>query len=110
MSYRTHISLTAILGASVTRVWRLLSNRQKVSRLHDLTDAQLRDIGLTRSDVRRASQISFLVDPTRVLNSWARERSLAAQLPDPKPVLQSPLLGDPKFTDMTSCPAPRLAA
>ena len=68
----THIAIHPIfahLGQSVVRAWQVFTNRRHVSELKHWSDEQLKDIGLTRSDVRRALAVPFYVDPTTVLSS-----------------------------------------
>lgn len=57
--------------ALAARVWRLLVNRRQVNKLEDLSDAQLADIGLNRSDVRSAKRTSLFTDPSFVLSEFA---------------------------------------
>jgi uncharacterized protein YjiS (DUF1127 family) len=72
------LSLTARLTLAfgkVASVWRVLRNRREVSRLGDLTDAQLMDIGLTRLDLESALTTStFFEDPSSHLTNSARRR------------------------------------
>lgn len=63
------------LVALVARVWRVHRNRRKTVHLSTLTDAQLKDIGLTRGDVRRALARPFLEDPSTLLTEWATTRT-----------------------------------
>ncbi|MEJ8473603.1 DUF1127 domain-containing protein [Roseibium algae] len=110
MSTSTTHTLITTFGSMVTRAWRLLVNRRQVNRLHHLTDAQLEDIGLTRSDLRCAKQVSLFTDPSHVLSEWARERSLekralaSAQLPKASAKTEAHKSGP------MSCPDHRLAA
>ncbi|EJZ20333.1 DUF1127 domain-containing protein [Rhizobium sp. Pop5] len=58
--------------ASIFRVFR---NRMEINRLHDLSDTQLRDIGLTRADLTSAFLAStFFEDPSEHLTRSARNR------------------------------------
>ncbi|MDP2733756.1 MAG: DUF1127 domain-containing protein [Hoeflea sp.] len=50
---RTSIAQTAI--AAATALLRLRHTRRNAWMLHRLSDAQLRDIGLTRSDIGRVA-------------------------------------------------------
>ena len=57
-------------------VWRVLRNRWAASRLHDLDDHQLDDIGLTRYDVMKATHGSGIFDdPAALLSETARLRA-----------------------------------
>jgi len=62
----------------VARVWRVHRNRRKVEQLANLTDAQLKDIGLTRGDVRRALALPLFADPSALLNEWSADRRLSS--------------------------------
>ncbi len=99
MTYTAGTKPTATFMALVTRVWRLAVNRRQVNQLSNLTDAQLEDIGLTRSDLRCARQVSLFNDPSQVLSAWARERSLEKQLPKRQSVT-------PAFSQRSVEPAP----
>jgi len=62
--------------AKMASVWRVLRNRREVSRLSDLTDVQLMDIGLTRLDLESALTTStFFEDPSSHLTKSARRRT-----------------------------------
>lgn len=89
MTYPAGTHPTAAFTALVSRVWRLAVNRRQVNRLSNLTDAQLEDIGLTRSDLRCARQVSLFSDPSQILGEWARERSLEKQLSKRQSVLSA---------------------
>ena len=58
--------------ASVLRVFR---NRMEINRLHELDDNQLKDIGLSRTDLTSAFLAStFFEDPSEHLTKSARNR------------------------------------
>jgi uncharacterized protein YjiS (DUF1127 family) len=58
--------------ASVLRVFR---NRMEINALHELDDKQLKDIGLSRSDLNSAFLTStFFEDPSDQLTRSARNR------------------------------------
>ncbi|KQV68281.1 DUF1127 domain-containing protein [Rhizobium sp. Root1220] len=58
--------------ASVLRVFR---NRMEINRLHELDDYQLRDIGLSKTDLTSAFLAStFFEDPSDHLTRSARNR------------------------------------
>jgi uncharacterized protein YjiS (DUF1127 family) len=70
--------------APVRPVWNLakslvqrLQNRRAVLALLDWDDRALRDIGLTRADVRLALGLPFMEDPSARLQAWALERRAA---------------------------------
>jgi len=53
------VSLPVILGMIIAQMSHRSEKRRSRSILRDLTDGQLHDIGLTRSDVRRELAKSF---------------------------------------------------
>jgi uncharacterized protein YjiS (DUF1127 family) len=57
---------------------RRIVNRTKANSLLDLDDHQLADIGLTRSDVRKALNLGLREDPTTRLAQLARIASVKA--------------------------------
>lgn len=68
----THTASTpffALLGQMVARAWRVFNNRRQFAELKDWSDEQLKDIGLTRSDVRRALAQPFYTDPTSLVSA-----------------------------------------
>jgi uncharacterized protein YjiS (DUF1127 family) len=74
-----------IRPAVTTRVWngtvglfRAWRNRLAFRRLGELTDAELADIGLTRGDLRVATDVPFGADPTVKLHSLVRQRAATA--------------------------------
>ncbi|MES0880256.1 DUF1127 domain-containing protein [Roseibium sp. SCP14] len=67
----THTATTpffAPFGQMAARAWRVFNNRRQYAELKYWTDEQLKDIGLTRGDVRRALAQPFYVDPSSILN------------------------------------------
>jgi len=73
----THSATTpvfALLGQLAARVWRVFNNRRQFAELSDWSDEQLKDIGLTRSDVRRALALPFYSDPTSLVSGSAAQR------------------------------------
>ncbi|ARO28834.1 hypothetical protein NXC14_CH00838 [Rhizobium sp. NXC14] len=61
--------------APLTFLFRVFRNRMEINALHDLNDAQLRDIGLTRADLTSAFLAStFFEDPSEHLTRSARNR------------------------------------
>ncbi|GAB2185730.1 DUF1127 domain-containing protein [Roseibium sp. LAB1] len=90
----THTASTpffALFGQMVARVWRVLNNRRQFAELNDWSDEQLKDIGLTRSDVRRALAQPFYTDPTSLVNESSALRETlgysAANSAQDKPVM-----------------------
>ncbi len=69
MRHTVSIPFLALSGQLVTRAWRVFKNRRQFAELKYWTDEQLKDVGLTRSDVRRAMAQPFYTDPTSLLNS-----------------------------------------
>ena len=53
---------------------RALLNRRELTRLGDLTDYELADIGLKRADIELAMRSPLAVDPTAQLSALAHER------------------------------------
>jgi len=69
----TRVTTTFAMLISVCRVLR---NRTEINRLQDLDDNQLRDIGLTRSELHSALLgSSFFEDPSSHLTQSARRRA-----------------------------------
>ncbi|MBB4115641.1 hypothetical protein CO662_09460 [Rhizobium anhuiense] len=61
--------------APLASLFRVFRNRMEINALHDLNDTQLRDIGLTRSDLTSAFLAStFFEDPSEHLTRSARNR------------------------------------
>ncbi|MGR9391864.1 DUF1127 domain-containing protein [Rhizobium leguminosarum] len=59
----------------LTSLFRVFRNRMEINGLHDLNDTQLRDIGLTRTDLTSAFLAStFFEDPSEHLTRSARNR------------------------------------
>ncbi|UES37238.1 DUF1127 domain-containing protein [Roseibium aggregatum] len=90
----THTASTpffALFGQMVARVWRVSKNRRQFAELNDWSDEQLKDIGLTRSDVRRALAQPFYTDPTSLVNGSSALRETigysAANSAQDKPVM-----------------------
>ncbi|GAB4518040.1 MAG: hypothetical protein Tsb0019_18010 [Roseibium sp.] len=74
----------------VARAWRVFNNRRQFAELKDWSDEQLKDVGLTRSDVRRALARPFYMDPTALVNGAVAQRpvDLPANAPQAKPALR----------------------
>ena len=76
LSFTARVTTTFAMLISALRVLR---NRVEVSRLQDLDDNQLRDIGLTRAELHSALQTSsFFEDPSAHLTQSARRRARTA--------------------------------
>ncbi|MCT8998778.1 DUF1127 domain-containing protein [Chelativorans intermedius] len=75
------IADTARLGFATRLVrmgvqaWRLWANRRAMRQLREMSDWELRDIGLEPEDIARAYQVPIYDDPTRRLQQIARERA-----------------------------------
>ena len=54
---------------------RAIRNRREIYRLGAMTDAELADIGLTRTDLHVAVRTPFGIDPTACLGSLAAGRA-----------------------------------
>jgi uncharacterized protein YjiS (DUF1127 family) len=60
---------------AVANFYRAWKNRRAFYRLGDMSDTELADIGLTRSDLHVAVDIPFGSDPTAKLRSIAVDRA-----------------------------------
>ncbi|MBN9073785.1 MAG: DUF1127 domain-containing protein [Rhizobiales bacterium] len=60
----------------VAKLYRTWQNRRAVYRLGELSDTELADIGLRRSDLYVAIQTPFGADPTERLGVIAEARSM----------------------------------
>jgi len=89
MSHSATTNLIASTGHLVATVWRVFKNRRQVINLSTFSDSQLKDIGLTRGDVRRALQLSLFSDPSLVLSSWAAQHYLSARSSSTGALLQT---------------------
>lgn len=65
---------------SVKTIGRVMERRQMMADLAHLDDHMLRDIGVTRADVRDAVAAPLFEDPTQLLVLRAKERRAAARL------------------------------
>lgn len=63
MTHIAHHPIFALSGQLVARALRVFKNRRQVAQLWTLSDEALKDIGLTRSDVRRARALPLHKDP-----------------------------------------------
>ncbi|MDN5929168.1 MAG: DUF1127 domain-containing protein [Hyphomicrobiales bacterium] len=76
-------SRPAIFARALQRFFafaRALKNRRQIYRLGAMTDIELADIGLTRSDLHVAVRSPLGIDPTARLGSIASAREDAARL------------------------------
>ncbi len=83
--------LSALL-ASLRKLVLTLKNRRQAAKLADMDERMLRDIGLTRSDLRDAYAEPLWRDPTDILAGRARDRRQHRSTPDSKAFLASPSL------------------
>jgi uncharacterized protein YjiS (DUF1127 family) len=74
----TRPAVAARVFNSIAAFFRAWKNRRAFYCLGDLSDAELADIGLTRSDLHVAIDIPFGGDPTVKLRSLASHRSATA--------------------------------
>ncbi len=65
---------------SVKTIGRVMERRQMMAELSHLDDHMLRDIGVTRADLRDAAATPLFEDPTQTLVTRVRERRAAARL------------------------------
>lgn len=63
-----------VIGA-LSNLYRTWKNRRQFYRLGEMSDAELADIGLVRSDLHFVVDLPFGVDPTTQLNSIVRART-----------------------------------
>ena len=76
MSY-SGISNSIALAATLTmNAWQAFRNRRQILRLENLTDDQLKDIGLNRADVRWVRQVFWTQDVTAILTELARAETM----------------------------------
>lgn len=64
---------------AVETIGRVMERRQLMADLAHLDDHMLRDIGVTRADVRDAASAPLFADPTQLLVLRASERRAAAR-------------------------------
>jgi uncharacterized protein YjiS (DUF1127 family) len=85
-----------VAAKPVAALLRILRHRREISKLAELDDHHLKDIGLTRTDVSGALAVSLLDDPSRVLcdiaGSGHSYASLAANLSVRRPVVITALV------------------
>ncbi|QRG09813.1 DUF1127 domain-containing protein [Xanthobacter dioxanivorans] len=77
------LAFVGVVGRGVKAagaVGRAIERRSVLSQLASCDDHMLRDIGLTRSDLRDAAATPLTRDPTRMLVLRATERRTAARL------------------------------
>lgn len=74
------LSQAGKLAKTVGAIGRVMERRRVMSELAGLDDRMLRDIGLTRADLRDATSGPTFADPTRTLVQRATERRAAARL------------------------------
>jgi uncharacterized protein YjiS (DUF1127 family) len=67
-------ALAAFLVRAVMRPIRFYKNRSEMAPLMDLSDHELRDIGLTRADLITVSGMTSDADPTMILARTVQER------------------------------------
>lgn len=59
---------------AVSAYYRSWKNRREFMRLGEMSDAELADIGLRRTDLHAAVGLPFGMDPTARLNAMVQER------------------------------------
>lgn len=67
-------SALALLARALLWPARVFSARAELARLAEMSDRDLRDIGLMRQDLRNATALPLDADPTRYLAQVVRER------------------------------------
>lgn len=71
------VGMTARVGKAVVRMWKTYRARRALRTLIDVDDRMLRDIGVTRDDVRWALRASTGQDPSALLRIRAVSRRAA---------------------------------
>jgi len=82
LDHQTHVHAAGFTAAAVVArvgMWlrqlsRAVKNRRQVNRLGYLSDHELADIGLTRTDLAVVMRAPFGVDPTAQLSALTQER------------------------------------
>lgn len=92
LSFAAIPALLALLGRAIRRVAVAVKHRREVAMLAGLDERMLRDIGLTRSDLRDAYAEPLWRDPTDVLAGRVRDRRQNRPTPDRKAFFASPPL------------------
>lgn len=69
------VAAVARVAGGFGAMLRAIVNRRQIDRLADLSDHELADIGLRRTDLIVASRLPFGVDPTARLSIFAHERT-----------------------------------
>ena len=73
MTHLARVSLPLLAIRAMGRAWRVLQNRRQTMKLFELSDHQLADIGLSRTDIHRAMQLPLFADPSHTLRDWASQ-------------------------------------
>jgi len=81
MTQIAHHPIFALSGQLVVRALRVFKNRRQITQLSALSDEALKDIGLTRSDVRRARALPLHTDPAPFLKQMASGHGLPGRWP-----------------------------
>ena len=74
------VALFARAVNAVAASFRFLGNRTDYRRLHEMSDHELADIGLERSDLHDAWERRVDVEPTHYLDALVRSRGGVAQI------------------------------
>lgn len=96
MSHDPIFSFFSAIREQAARAARVAKNRRQVTRLADLSDNQLADIGLRRADITHALRLPLFSDPSDVLSAWADERRVL-------PVAETPTATSVPFGAQTAC-------
>lgn len=75
MRIETRPAFAARVIGALSNLYRTWKNRRQFYRLGEMSDAELADIGLVRSDLHFVVDLPFGVDPTTRLNSIVRART-----------------------------------
>ncbi|RUM99100.1 DUF1127 domain-containing protein [Pseudaminobacter arsenicus] len=75
MRIETRPAFAARVIGALSNLYRTWKNRRQFYRLGEMSDAELADIGLVRSDLHFVVDLPFGVDPTTHLNSIVRART-----------------------------------
>ncbi|MFN4011771.1 MAG: DUF1127 domain-containing protein [Pannonibacter sp.] len=98
--------LISRLSGFVANGWRAFRNRRQIAELTTWTDEQLRDIGLTRGDVRAAMGTPLFADPSSVLVDGRSSKDFAKAYGKPEPRGE---LGGAMIIDLGAISATRTA-
>ncbi len=74
------LHMATVVGRGVIRFAKAVARRRVIANLGEFDDRMLRDIGLTRADLRDAASGPLWQDPTRILVVRAVEKRAARRI------------------------------